>query len=376
MKVKVSPIALKELVSKVGYVVSSRITQPILKNFLVEAEGSSLSFYGNDGNMMLRGTIETVVEEEGTICVDAKKMTDIVSVYAQSGYSEMMIETTDDRIMFFSEDMKHSLAGEPSSDYPVLDVDIPKAASATVKADIIRRALNLTMYAVSGDLNRISLSGVLFEFLPDQTRVVASDGHILSFVKIIGEEIPYFGETVSPLIPSKTLITLLRMLDEEDVQVKTKEGGIVFVVGNYALVSNLISERFPAYEQIIPRESKGELIVDRETFVDALNGVKILENPLTHLVKLAISDGKIEFSASDTQIYGEAYRRLDAEYSGDSICIGFSSEALLKIFKGSDSEKMKLLFNSPKSTVMVQPFPKEEGFDHLALIMPSNIPEE
>ena len=75
MKVRVSPIALKELVSKVGYVVSSRITQPILKNFLVEAEGSSLSFYGNDGNMMLRGTIETVVEEEGTICVDAKKMT-------------------------------------------------------------------------------------------------------------------------------------------------------------------------------------------------------------------------------------------------------------------------------------------------------------
>jgi len=376
MKVRVSPIALRELVSKVGYVISPRTTQPVLKNFLIEAEGSSFSFCGNDGNMMLRGTIEATVEEEGTVCVDAKKMTDIVSVYAQSSYPEMMIESVDDKVICFSEDTKHSLAGGSPSDYPVFDTDIPGAVSTTIGSDVMRRALSLTMYAVSTDLNRLCLSGVLFEFFPDQMRVVASDGHILSFVRITGEGVPYFGETISPLIPNRTLTTLLKLLDGGDVQVKTKEGRIIFTVGNYTLVSNLISERFPAYEQVIPRESKGEIILDRTSFIDALNSVRILENPLTHLVKLSISEGRIEFSASDTQIYGEAYRRLDADYSGESICIGFSSEALLKILKGADCERIKLLFNSPKSTVMLQPFPKEEGFDHLALIMPSNIPGE
>ncbi|HDR90832.1 MAG TPA: DNA polymerase III subunit beta [candidate division Zixibacteria bacterium] len=273
---------------------------------------------------------------------------------------------------------RFSVSGVEREDYPHEDLmkEGDKKFSITVKD--MKRMLDKTGYSISADVARIALSGLLVKFTSNSAIAVATDGHRLTMLK---KEIEIQnGETddVEILIPAKTVGYLGKMLGEGDgvVEITVGVGTVRFAVGSYILTSKLITERYPNFEQVIPKDNTKTLIAERKSFFAAAKRAAVMSNPLTHLIKMDIEENKVELSSSDYDVGGEAFEKVIVEYTEEPMKIGFNSTYLLEILRHLDSEEVKFLMKNTLSSALIMPLPQEEGEEYLSILMPLRLPEE
>lgn len=137
----------------------------------------------------------------------------------------------------------------------------------------------------------------------------------------------------------------------------------------------------PDWQQLFPRSFKGELTLERDAFLDALNQAKVFSREGSNVVKILIRDDCLEFTATSEE-YGEStthydnvtggftknYKDVEYHYSknGQDLMIGFNVDFMLEAIKGmGESVTMKY-------TVGNAPAVFTDG-NRTALLMPMNL---
>jgi DNA polymerase-3 subunit beta len=200
----------------------------------------------------------------------------------------------------------------------------------TLGAGVLAEMIEKTLFAVSTDETRLSLGGVFLESIDrNQVRMVATDGHRLSFVE---REIK--GVEIRPgvILPRKGLVEAKRLLEDTT-------GDVTFsIAGNLARVERsgvelfmrLIEGEFPDYRQVIPKESRRRVRVEREALHGARRRVSILSSERSRGVKLRLQPGTLEVVTTNPDI-GEAMEEIEVDYSGEEFSIGFNARYLLDV---------------------------------------------
>ena len=98
--------------------------------------------------------------------------------------------------------------------------------------------------------------------------------------------------------------------------------------------------------------------------------VSILSSNLTHQVKFALKKDKLELSAANSDVGGEAKESIPAEFSGEDMEIGYNANYVQDVLKQIEGEKVDFSFSSPTASGMVMPKEKREGEEYLCLVMP------
>src|SRR5678810_861152 len=97
---------------------------------------------------------------------------------------------------------------------------------------------------------------------------------------------------------------------------------LFLVQEDIALAVKLIDAQFPPYEQVIPKEHKKVITVDRSRLIDALRRAQLMSSE-TRGVKIAAAKEGITIT-SDNPDLGEVREELDADYNAEPVAIGFN----------------------------------------------------
>ena len=111
--------------------------------------------------------------------------------------------------------------------------------------------------------------------------------------------------------------------------------------------------------------------IGRVDFLNSVRRVSIFSNKTTHQVRLKIAGAELQISAEDFDYSNKAEERLDCEYKGDDLQIGFNSRFLIEMLNNLSCDEIKLSMSLPNRAGIITPIGNiDEGEDITMLVMP------
>ncbi|MDR3351396.1 MAG: DNA polymerase III subunit beta [Prevotellaceae bacterium] len=373
MKFIVSSTELLSHLLSVGRVISSKNSMPILDNFLFRLAGKELSITASD----LETTMDTViaidnVEEEGAIAVPAKLLTESLRDFAEQPLTFVANAATNSVEISWAGG-KFNIPGSPAEDYPAKPALTDITATLSLPANILLDAINHTLYATADDELRPMMNGIYFDMGEESTSFVASDAHKL--VDYTRKDVK--ADKVSSFILSKKPANLLKNILSkitEPVKIALDKKNAVFTLPNHSLVCRLIEGTYPAYRSVIPADNSHLITVDRVDLLNCVRRVSVFSNQASNLIKLKITENELTVSAQDLDFSVSAYERLNCQYTGEDIEIGFKSTFLSDILGNLASTNVLIKLADASRAGLILPVEKgNENEDILTLLMPMMI---
>jgi DNA polymerase-3 subunit beta len=139
------------------------------------------------------------------------------------------------------------------------------------------------------------------------------------------------------------------------------------------LISRIIEGKFPNYEAVIPKENPEILEISREKVTDAIRRVSLLSTERSKGIRFNIEPKQIKMYSSNPEI-GEARDKVDVDYSGNEIEIGFNSQYLLDFLTAVKSDKIRFELKDENSAVLMKPTAdSDDDIKNLYVLMPMKI---
>ena len=350
---------------------STSSNKPILSNFVirtVDGEGSKVEFSSTDYELSLVELVEAEITEPGSICVNAKKVFDIVKE----------LQGEDVKIRSTEQLWIHITCGSSEMRLPSVEVglypqtvleDLPQ--SVTISVDDLKQCIDMTLFAAITNESRRNLMGVCLSSTSDQqTRWLSTDGHRLAQILKSVDDLN-FSEDQEVIVPRKALTEVRRTADlfGQTVVISFDERVMQFTGGRISFKTRLIEGKFPNCDPIIPKDNTMEIIVNRESFINSLRIVSSISSEKLRPVKLLISQGVLKLE-SEKADYGEVVDEIEIGYEGDPFQIGFNSRYLLDVLIVIESEDIKLECKNSMSPTIIKST-VDESF--LSVIMPLRV---
>jgi DNA polymerase-3 subunit beta len=345
-------------------IVERKNSIPILSNVLVEARPDELRISATDLDVSLRCGCSAQVVKEGAVTLAAKKLYEIVRSLPES---DVRLEVQDDAWATIEcERSVFRMAGLPREDYPTLP-EGKAGKSVEISADVLRTLIQRTAFAITAEDARYYLAGALLVLEGSEAAMVATDGHRLAYARAKTEQ--EVAETIKVLVPRKAIMELGRLIEgEESVGFQRAEGHLIFTAGGRTLASKLVEAQFPAYEKVITVTGDKKLDLGREALHAAIRRVSLLSSERNRAIKVSLSDGKLELSASSPEL-GEAKESLPIEFEGESVDVGFNAQYLLEFLSAVGSDEVVLELRDAESQGLLRPGGDEDG-SYRYVVMP------
>ncbi len=374
MKFVVSSTDLLSHLQAINKVISSKNTLPILDNFLFDLKGSELTITASDLETTLITKMELEnVDGEGMIAIEAKRLTDTLKEFSSQPLTfEIDPETLG--IDILSENGKFSVVGQSGEDFPQLPKLRQKQSTTVMLApEVMLSGILKTFFATADDELRPVMNGIYIQLTTENVTFVASDAHKLVRYKRADGKAEKDASFILPKKPASLLKSILPK-EQNEITLEFDDKNAFFTLSNYKMVCRLVEGNYPNYEAVIPLDNPNQLIIDRADFYNTLKRVSVFSNQASNLVKLQLSGNQITVSAQDIDFSVSAYERLNCQYEGEEMEIGFKSVFLIDILSNMSSSDIKLEMSDPSRAGILLPVQKmNESEDELMLLMPMMI---
>jgi len=364
VKILVDQKLLVKKIQGISSVVPTKTSLPILSTFLLEAKKDKVTLTANDLDVSLTTILDCEFEQEGKIAVPGKKFFEIVRSLPED---KVEINVDGDKISIKCRKSRFRMVGKNAEEFPKLPEQKP-LATLNMETKTLLDMVMKTSYAVSNDLTRPALCGVLWEIKKDQFTMVATDGHRLSRIIRKGE---YADVEDKDFIVSPKALNILKaqMEGKENVKILLAENHITFNLDDSVVYSRLLEGPFPDYTQVIPKQNEKELVVNREEITDACRRVAILSSVITHQVKLSIGKDALTVSVNTPDV-GEAVEEIHCSFADEPMDIGYNARYLLDILKTMDTDDVTFLLDRNDNAGMLLPVGGEDDTQYHCLLMP------
>ncbi|RLB61320.1 MAG: DNA polymerase III subunit beta [Deltaproteobacteria bacterium] len=349
MKFTISREVLLQPLSQVIGVVERRQTLPVLANFLLAVRDDRLTVTGTDMEVELISNVPATVTQDGEITIPARKLVDIVKALPDG--SNITFSIGDDKATLSAGRSRFTLSTLPASEFPATD-QVENLENIAVGESALKKMMDKTSFAMANQDVRYYLNGLLFDFSGQQLRAIATDGHRLAICDLDGDiEINSDRQLI---VPRKGVMELSRMLhgDGDEVTLAVGRNHIRLVKGDTTFTSKLIDGRFPDYKAVVPVGADKQMLVDKSTFIQALQRAAILSNEKYKGVRLEAAGSTIKIIAHNPQ-HEEAVEEIEAEFNFDRLAVGFNVTYLLDALMAIDTEQVSLELKDANSSCLV-----------------------
>lgn len=365
MKFTVNSSDLLKALNKIIGVVPTKSSMPILEHILFSLDGKKLTLFATDLELYSNVSIDVSASEDGSITVPAKRVLDTLRALPETSLV-FHADPESNKITMITETGEYNITGISGDEFPKYP-DIPESKALSISTDVLRNAIQKTIFAVSKDELRPSLMGVLFRFEADALTVVSTDGHRLVKFQRRAHPSPVTGDVI---VPAKALGALLKLVEDGDVKVAMNESYIRFESGSSMLASRVIDETYPNYESVIPRDNKHEMIISREQLLHALKRVSLYANTTTHQVRFTLRENNLTVSAEDIDLGSKARENIPCSYASESMDIGFNASYIHDVLTHIDNDNVRFRFSTPTRAGIIEPEEQGETESILMLTMP------
>lgn len=340
-------------------------TMPMLANVLLRTQGKNqLLVAATDLNVSLTAELKSQVVVEGGLTIGAKNLYELI---ANAPGDEVSLKKTDNHwAEIKSGKVTYRIVGMPDRDFPKVP-DHREASYSTVESSVLREMIERTLFSVCNDETRFHLNGVFFESDGSKSRMVSTDGHRLSKVERTIADGPKLSAGV--IIPKKGLLEIRKLLDAGPTcKLAIKTPHLFLAQEDLAIAVKLIDAQFPPFDQVIPKDHKRIITVDRSRFIDALRRAQLMSSE-TRGVKVAATKEGVTIT-SDNPDLGEVREELEADYNGEPIAIGFNPKYVVELLSQMSSDQVTLALSGELDPGLIRPVSSDE---YLGVVMPMRI---
>ncbi len=374
MKFIISSSELLSHLQRVSKAISGKSTIPILDSFLFDLSGNELTITASDLESTLVTKIELEnIEGEGKIALEAKRLLDILKEFPEQPLT-FEIDTESLATVILSENGKFSVVGSPADEYPKYpELSDENKISLNVSAELLDSGINKTVFATANDELRPVMNGIFLAMNTEGITFVASDSHKLVRYKRTDGKGDGEASFILPKKPANLLKGLLATVEGE-VTLSFDQKNAVFTFSEFKLICRLTEGKYPNYESVIPTENPNKLIINRTDLYNTIKRVSVFSNQASNLIKLHLTQNEITVSAQDIDFSISAHERLNCQYEGDTMEIGFKSVFLMEILSNLDTDEVVFELSDPSRAGLVLPFGSDsDNEDVLMLLMPMMI---
>ena len=379
MKLTCTQENFKKAIYSTERVVGKQITLPILENILLETGQGMLKIAATNLEIGVFLKIGAKIEQEGTITVPARLLSNFVNNLPADGNISLTVE--DQTLTIESGASKAQIKGLQAQDFPI----IPEMAGSflfSLKSQEMREIITRLSACVSLDSARPELTGINMILDKIEIRLAATDSFrlaeaVIAPIKDNSQAYDAFIEkTPSIIVPLATFLEVMRVITPEtdEIKVGIEESQIFFQVDNVRIVSRLINGRYPEYAQIIPQEFASKVVLKKDDVLRAVKMAGIFTNSKSGEVKFTIDSaiGEVRVQSKVEEI-GENQTVLGAEVTGSDQEVVFNPRYMADGLASCGTPLLALLMNSGSSAAvlrMVQGEKNEEILSFTYVIMP------
>lgn len=367
MKLSVSKDELQEKLSNIQNIVEKRNTMPVLSHFLLDASKKKAHIVATDLETAIKEPLQVKVEQEGKLCIPARKMFEIVKEVG----GDITMETEDGQWLKVNAGRsKFKLACLSADEFPAWP-GMENIEEMQMDTKNLIEMIEKSLYAAGESDTRYTLNGLLFHAKKGSSEmtVVGTDGHRLS--SITSKINTPLKEEKKVIIPRKAAAEIRRFLDRdtENLTVVIGKSHVMFKIDEVQFLTRLIEGTYPNYEQVIPAGNEKKVIISKDEFIKALRRVSVMSREKSNAIKVDIADGTLVLSASNPDL-GEAKDEVEIEYKGEALSLGFNARYLIDALNAMSGEKVVFELQDPLSPTLLK---EEKDDNYKCVIMPMRV---
>ena len=362
--------ALQKELAFVQGVVERKNTIPVLANILIESAGEdSIRISGTDLDVTIRCDADAEeIKSQGAICVQARKLFDIARLLPDAPVSFRKEEN--EWVTVECNRSKFRLPGIAKDTFP----ELPGFRSTPLKlpASMLKLLIDRTIFAITQEEGRYTLSGAKFELDKQGAKMVTTDGHRLAYVSAKDGLKDVSGE-LDVLIPRKTLAELTKLTADFDGEISlgADENHVYFQIGPRLLISRMLSGQFPNYEMVMPKNNDQSATFDTSALSQAVRRVALMADDRSHAIRFHLSKEQLLISSQNAE-EGEARETLETDFAGEDTDIGFNAQYLQDFLNVVGSEKVAFEFKDGNSQAQLKPV-TDDNQEYKYIVMPMRL---
>ena len=324
-------------------IVEKKTTMPILSNLLIRTGEKRIMIMATDREIGLVADYEAEIIREGDITLSARKLHEMV----RESQGEMVHVAKSDRdvVSLTCNKAVYRIPGIPADDYPVV-ADQEALPMYKIKGSLLREMIRKTAFAMSTDEMRKNLSGVFLETEQNDdttmVRMVATDGHRLSLVKMDAGEKGFLAMEKGVIIPRKGLGEIRRLMEDEpgDVLLGVRPGICIVKTDHILLRVSLIDGEYPDYRRVLPVERGVVVALEKDKIMHALRRMSVISSERYNGVIVTLSNDRIVLNSTNPDV-GEANDEIDVSYQGEERSVGYNVTYLTDALEVVDEERVE-----------------------------------
>ena len=365
----------------VGRAVATRTTLPITQNVLLATDQGMLKLSATNLEIAVTTWIGAMVEEEGSITVPARLLTEFVASLPSERID--VVVTPPPRILQLNCARSEArINGTDAEEFPPIPT-VEGGVAAKIEPQALKTAISQVVFAAATEESRPVLTGVKLELEGDQFTIAAADGFRLAVHR--GRLVGPVEEPISIILPARTLNEVNRFLGEQDSPVEIvmapTRGQALFHLQGIEVVSQLIQGTFPSYAQLIPQSYQTRNVCDLQGLLRATKSAAIFARDGSGIIKLQIipapedassstpgsRPGKVIISARAEEM-GDNQDEVDTVMEGEESKIAFNSKYLLDVLQVMERGEVALETSTPSSPGVFKPV-DSDSYVHVVMPM-------
>lgn len=363
MKVIVDGLDLSDAVLKVSKALAVKSVSSILEGIKIKAENDSLTLSATDIEICIEKKIKADVLMEGETVVTGKCFVDFIKKLDKEQVE--LSRLYDSQLLIKYSDNESELQVFPAENFPKFEKFNDNFFE--IKQGDFKKIIERTVLACAVDDSRPILKGCLFDIKDNFLTVVALDGFRMAVSK---KEVKSSGN-ISAIIPAKTLNEIIRLLNDDDEEIKIfiQKNALYVEFDNTVIFSQLIEGEFVKYNHILPTTFSNYITVNKQVLLRSIERASIVaRNDRYNIIKFDIKEDSMVISAKSE--LGNVNENISAKLEGKDVVVAFNGKFLADYLKIIDEEYIKINMNSPIDPCVLTPVQSEE---FLYLVLPVRI---
>jgi DNA polymerase III subunit beta len=347
-------------------IVEKRHTLPILSNVLIERHSNTLNLVATDLEIQITTSCAASgnTDSDQSLTVSARKLQDILRSLPDG--AETILDVQANKVQLKSGKSRFNLQTMPADDFPKMADPGELQARFSLSQKLLQDLLLLVQYAMAQQDIRYYLNGLLLVLDGPKIKVVATDGHRLSYAE---------GTLATPhdkrevILPRKAVLELSRQLSSGDAEVEIEifASQVRFRYGSNQLVTKIIDGKFPDFTRVIPVNYSKAITLGRQDLLHSLQRAAILSNEKFRGVRWLLTAGSLRISCTNTD-QEEAQEEMEVNYSGEPLDVGFNITYLLDVLNNVHTENIECSFGDANSSMLIT-IPGRDDFRYVVMPM-------
>lgn len=358
---------LSKALNTVSKAVTSRTTIPILKGILLSASHGVLTLAASDLDLSIEKVMPASIEEEGSLVLSAKLFSDIIRKLPNE---EIEIEERENNtVVITCLSSEFIIVGQSADEFPNIG-EIKENNKITLEKEILNDMIKKTSFAASIDESKGIIVGSLLEIEENNISMISLDG----FRMAVSKEYVTNEDSKNIIIAARILNEISKIISEtndEDKQIYIilDDKKAVVLLKDTKIVLRILEGDFIKYKDIIPKEYKTRVIVNRKDLLNSIERASLLaKEGKNNLAKFSIFKDKLIITSKSEE--GNVKEEIFIEKEGEDLDIGFNSKYILDVLKIVSDEEISMEFNNSISPCILKPV---EGDHYLYLVLPVRI---